>query len=144
MTKEELAQKLNGSLYPFYMHKETRAEAIANGLVVVTGASDDLMEIEGAINDEISVYGGGEVIIYYGGTLEDWESFIEKSPSERQAREYFDKKDRSATIEAIWCEEGCSWIYKTDIPHAVFDVMKDGEIYCRGIVFSIHDIGAKQ
>ena len=35
-----------------------------------------------------------------------------------------------------------AWTYMTDIPHATFDVMDDGELYCRGIVFALADLTA--
>ena len=37
-----------------------------------------------------------------------------------------------------------SWSYLTDIPHKTFDIMEDGEIYCRGIVFSLDDLGEEE
>jgi hypothetical protein len=44
------------------------------------------------------------------------------------------------TIEAIWGKDGYSWTYKTDIPHATFDIFEDGEKFCRGIVFDIKSL----
>ena len=54
---------------------------------------------------------------------------------------YTDKADKCARLEAVWCDgDEYSWTYKTDIPHATFDVMEDGEKFCRGIVFSVNDL----
>lgn len=88
------------------------ASAVAeeNGLVVVFGASDDLCEIRGAEDDEIDCFDGGEATI------------------------------AGAKVKINWCKDGYSWTYDTDIPHECFDVYKDGEKYCRGIVFSISDV----
>lgn len=86
------------------------AVAEENGLVVVFGASDDLCEIRGAEDDEIDCFDGGEATI------------------------------AGAKVEINWCKDGYSWAYDTDIPHECFDVYKDGEKYCRGIVFSISDV----
>jgi DNA-binding XRE family transcriptional regulator len=54
----------------------------------------------------------------------------------------FDIDLRGHKIEAIWSPEepACSWLIKTDIPHATFDITEDGELFCRGIVFSIDDL----
>ena len=106
------------------------AEQIAkdNGFVIVYGASDDLMEFEGAITDEAGCFDGGKV--------------------------YFDKNGVSEgktanSIEALWCEDTIrdndgsliTWTYITDIPHETFMIFDCGESYCRAIVFSVNDIG---
>jgi hypothetical protein len=52
MTAKELAQQLNGLPYPFRAPKALIAQAKQDGLVIVQGASDDLMELVGAIRDE--------------------------------------------------------------------------------------------
>ena len=33
-----------------------------------------------------------------------------------------------------------AWIYRTEIPHACFDILENGEKYCKGIVFSLNDL----
>ncbi|OYO76090.1 hypothetical protein C8E03_108134 [Lachnotalea glycerini] len=115
--------------YPMFSKKELQI-AKDNGFVIVSGASDDLMEFEGTIQDEQGCYDGGMI--------------------------YFDRQgafgsDGYATnrIEALWCDDKESkddsgniitWTYKTDIPHETFMVYEDGEPYCRGIVFSIADL----
>ena len=50
------------------------------------------------------------------------------------------KKD-AATVKAVWAPEGenLSWLYRTALPHATFQVNEDGEPYCRGIVFLLSD-----
>jgi hypothetical protein len=40
----------------------------------------------------------------------------------------------------VWGKDDTSWSYETDIPHATFDVLEDGEVYCRGIVFALADL----
>lgn len=140
MNKEELAEKLNKSDYPLYIDKALVAEAKAAGLVIVYGASDDLMELEGAINDEVGVCSGGTAIVDSKGVLPCWEQLMDNSPTKDEVREYFEREKQSAEIEAIWNQDGYSFTYKTKIPHAVFDVEEDEDKYCRGIVFSLADI----
>ena len=136
MDAKELAAKLNGREY---LHEITRGEAElakASGLVVVYGASDDLIEFRGAIRDE----GGapGDVLIDTKGVLPSWDS---ASESEESAQEYFERKAKARTIEALFAKEpGYTWIYKTDIPHETFEIVEDNELYCRGIIFNIGDI----
>lgn len=51
MEARELAEKLNGRTYGDSFD-DVLEEAKQSGLVIVTGASDDLMEFNGAIYDE--------------------------------------------------------------------------------------------
>jgi len=45
-------------------------------------------------------------------------------------------------VDALWAkEDGYSWTYRTDIPHATFEIVEDGEPYCRGIVIDVADLG---
>ena len=141
MTKEDLAEQLNNIRYPVRINYETTEQARSNGLVIVYGASDDLMEFEGAISDEIGCFDGGDAFIDKEGLLPDRESI----DNDEDLKDYFNRKDNVRKIEAIWCESSSySWTYKTDIPHATFDVMEDGDRYCRGIVIALNDIGKDQ
>lgn len=125
---KEIAEKLNGIAYGENI-SDIEAEAKEHGIVIVMGASDDLMEFSGAIEDEGGLaYGkGGKVYFDRSGVPQD------------------DAK-RDNVIEAIWCnshdENGVpeTWSYKTEIPHEKFKVFEDEELYCIGIVFSIEDI----
>lgn len=136
MNAQELAAKLNGREYTQEITKAEEQEAKASGLVVVFGASDDLMEFRGAINDEIGAYEGAIAPITPTGLLTN-DCDDEDCP-------YFAAlKGRAAVIDALWDEDGYSWIYKTIIPHATFDILEDGERYCRGIVFALADIPAR-
>jgi hypothetical protein len=140
MSTNEIAAKLNNAEYPLRIDKELVAAAKAAGIVIVYGASDDLMELEGAINDEVGACNGGTAIIDQKGVLPDWEQLMDDSPTKDEVREYFEREKQSAAIEAIWDSEGYSFTYKTSIPHVTFDVVEDGEKYCRGIVLSLSDI----
>ena len=65
MTLKEFAENLNGTEYNGYpiFSKEDIGIAKENGFVIVTGASDDLMEFEGAVEDEAGCFDGGKVYI---------------------------------------------------------------------------------
>lgn len=136
MDAKELAAKLNGREYCREITDEECEQAKAAGLVVVFGASDDLIEFRGAIRDE----GGapGDVLIDAKGALPSWDS---ASECEESAQEYFERKAKARTITALWAKvPGYTWTYKTDIPHETFEIVEDGEPYCRGIIFNIGDI----
>lgn len=139
MTKEELAKQLDGIQYPAHrsITKEHIAAAKESGLVIVYGASDDLMEFDGISREEIGCYDGGTALVDALGVLPDRDSLEEDDELEA----YFKRKPLAKSIEALWCKEpGYSWTYKTDIPHSTFEVMEDGDHYCRGIVFSLKDL----
>lgn len=69
MTAAELAALLNGREYRKEMSRDEEQVAKAAGLVVVFGASDDLMELRGAISDEVGCYDGGtEQNVLHGNT----------------------------------------------------------------------------
>lgn len=141
MTKEELAAQLNGTEYPMRISEELATQAKAARLVVVYGASDDLMELEGAIRDEISA--PGSAYVDGKGLTSDFNELCENKDW-RGLQDYFQRFDGREEIEALWCAEpSYSWTYKTAIPHATFEVVEDGEPYCRGIVFSLADLGSK-
>ncbi|WP_430229611.1 hypothetical protein [Paraburkholderia tropica] len=137
MNAKELAAKLNGTEYPLTIDAETQKAAKAAGLVIVYGASDDLMEFNGAIYDEIGAYEGTTAYLTASGLLEN--------NCESDECPHFEKlKEKAATIEALWDPgEGYSWKYKTDIPHECFEIVDDGEPYCRGIVFALADVEVK-
>lgn len=59
---KELASQLNKSEYRFELTNEQTEYCKQNGIVVVFGCSDDLMEFRGAIYDEYDCYGGQLVI----------------------------------------------------------------------------------
>ena len=141
MNTKQLAAQLNGREYTAEITSDEAKQAKAAGLVVVFGASDDLMELRGAIYDEADCYDGGSILIDTKGVTPSWES---ASESEESAKDYFERKAKARTIEALWAKEGgYSWTYKTDIPHETFEIVEDGEPYCRGIVFSLSDLGGQ-
>ena len=142
MSKEQLAAELNGIQYPGHrsITKDQIASAKAAGLVIVFGASDDLMEFEGAIRDEFGCYGGGTAWVDLKGLLD--RDQIDDGDDEAIA-EFVVRRKTASYIRAIWDKDGFSWIYETDIPHSTFDVWEGEDGYCRGIVFALADLGSQ-
>jgi len=142
MTKEELADMLNNGDYGDEISPRQERLAKDNRLVVVFGASDDLAELRGAIDDEVTVYEGSSFLLCKEGIVpsseEIEEGFYVDDPEALSC--YIKYKDTAKKIEAIWNTAEYSWIYKTDIPHAAFDVLDGEEKFCRGIVFSLDDL----
>ena len=146
MTKEELAAALDGADIGDAVPSQTAAAAKHAGLVIVHGASDDLMEFRGAIEDEIGAYHGIAVIVDAEGMVPEFENINMRGRGAKDGlREYFRREKGGMEITAIWrgTGDGPAWTYETDIPHAVFTVMEDGKPWCRGIVFALADLAGK-
>lgn len=136
MNKTQLAALLNGREYCEEITKEECAAAKRAGLLVIFGANDDSMELRGAFEDEVSCYGGGTFYLTRRGLL--------ATHSEEDCNcafcGYGEAKAKAKAIEAVWCDYGYSWTYWTEIPHATFKIVEDGEKFCRGIVIDIADL----
>jgi len=137
MTKEELAGILNGREYGNETKSNEAEIAKENGLVIVYGASDDLMEFEGAIYDEIGCHDGGSAYLSAEGEI----------IKEEELKFYKKKSIPFFQIDAVWCpknENGeiiCSWIIDAEsIETAGFEIFEDGELYCKGIVFDLKSL----
>ncbi len=113
------------------MPKDIMDDAKMYGLVIVTGASDDLIEFAGAIDDEGApgIDGG---IVYFD------DDHIAQNDEELKYN-----------ITAIWKpkdEKGnviAGWRYKADFPLYEFNVMEDDDVYCIGAVFSLKELISK-
>lgn len=145
MTPQDLAASLTGATYENFIScrgtelltKEMTAEAKKHGLVIVFGASDDLMEFRGAIYGEQDAYDGTTAYIDGRGLLPERDQIEDDA----ELKDYFARQDKARPIEAVWNPgEGYSWKFKTDIPHVTFEITEDGEPYCRGIVFALADV----
>lgn len=129
VTSKSLAARLNGCEYGLETTGSTIKDAQESGLVIVYGYSDDNMEFDGAIHDEVGCWDGGK-------------AFVSKSRKVYAAGGSVPEGAKRNVIEALWCAPGsdAAWTYKTDIPHETFNVYEDGELFCVGIVFSLEDL----
>lgn len=130
MDIKEFAESISGREYgyPQFTKKEIET-AKENGFVIVYGASDDLMEFDGAIYEEIGCYDGGTAWVK-GERVSDAPIVVGEK-----------------TIKAIWCggeTDDCgneiTWTYETEIPHETFMIYEGEEPYCKGIVFNIKEV----
>jgi hypothetical protein len=152
----ETAAKFNGRQYPLRLSKAEKEALREAGLVVIHPHSDDCAEIEGAINDEASVWEGGTFLLTRKGLIDPCFHGLERYAS-RYSKAFFQdlegdeflvnlegfcKAARSAIkIEAVWAEGAYSWQYRLDIPHVTFDLMEDGETMAKCVVFHVDDMG---
>lgn len=136
MELKEFAKIISGREYKHpQFTKEELLIAKESNIVIIYGASDDLMEIDGAITDEADVWDGGTVHIQISYECEG--QIIGGGVVGNNGQ------NNVMSIEAKWCEDKTedrktiSWSYETSVPHEEFDIMEDGEVYCRGIIFKI-------
>jgi hypothetical protein len=133
LTKERLAERLRGRQYGDETTPEETRLAKESGLVIVYGASDDLIEFEGAIQEESGAYDGGSFYLTREGLIETCED---------GCKYYRAALDKATELKAVWAKGEWSWQYETTIPHAKFEIFEDEEKYCVGIVFSLSDVPA--
>jgi hypothetical protein len=137
MTRDELAAMLNGRKYRKEITRDENKAARSDGLIVVFGASDDLLEFHGVMGDEIGAYNGTTARVSTRFEV------IQKMDGEDDFLEAgWTPPKPLFSVKAEWCPDGFpgSWLITTDQPHSTFDIMEDGELYCRGIVIDTKEI----
>jgi hypothetical protein len=96
------------------------------------------MEFDGAVDDEVGAYAGTVVHFDVDGAIPNFEDLDKDDIDE--LRDYFEREGGGKEIMALWCAEGeYSWTYKTELPHETFEIVEEGQPYCRGIVFLLAD-----
>ena len=131
MNIQEFAKLLDGREYGNEITLSEIEKAKELGFVVVYGYSDDNTEFEGAFCEEVGTWDDSEIYLDKDGIFEECENECKYSEL---------AKNKCKVINALWGRDGYSWTYETDIPHATFDIMEDGEKFCRGIVFELAEV----
>jgi hypothetical protein len=130
---EGFARQFTGREIGFEVNPSEEVALKAAGMVAVFGGSDDLVEFRGAIRDEVGV---GEMNITPKGKILD-----------ADALESLESLVADGTVEAMpalgFLNAGYidHHAYETTIPHATFDILEGSDLFCRGIVFRLADIG---
>lgn len=137
ITKEEMAARINLREYGEELNDSDKRDAKDSGLLVVYGASDDLVEFDGLFTDEVGAWNGAELKIDRKGVLRDWENV---SDDESEAEDYFARKGSTKDLEAVWGADKAAWTFKTDIPNAKFTINDEGSVFCIGIVIDGKDL----
>jgi len=141
MDIRSLAKEIDGIEYPCHgLYKsEIVKEAARNRLVICYGASDDLLEFAGAIDDEVGCYEGCTALVDTAGLV--LSEVVRDKMSEDDLLEWLTRKKYAKKIKAIWSPpNGSSWLIESDIVYENFDIMEDGELFGRGIVFSLDNL----
>ena len=120
MNTKEWAEKLNNIEYPADEIWDMRKQFEEDGVVVVYGASDDLIEFEGVIQDEGDCYNDKVFYLNKEGLTTSYSKNYVKVTHPHDGTVQFN--------------------YETNIPCEWFNVVEDGELYCKGFVFNINDL----
>lgn len=139
MTKEDLAQIMNGRRIGEEITQQEEAQAKGSALVAIFGASDDLIELRGAIHDEVNAYKGGECFIKNGKLLEPLEDEADIEVLEKYGvLEIVQKMHKGAIrIEGKFGDNVYSWFITTEAEFVPFEIMEGADKYCRGIVIQL-------
>lgn len=136
MTAKELAKRLDGREYCREVTETDRKDAKDSGLVIAYGASDDLLEFDGAISNEKYAYNGCTVFVRDGKVFSDNPDVCDGVIC--QYYKLYLAKAKSIT--AVWHDKGDPyWTIETEIPHASFRIIDYGIVFSVGIVFDIAD-----
>jgi hypothetical protein len=152
MTAKEWAARINGIEYPADELAGLNKAMADDGIVIAYGASDDLLEFRGVIYDEAGAWEGTEVRVFSRG---EGTAFLFNEDENKESAE-FNRKEIVAMpkIRAIFAprnrdvldngddEMFATWLIETEIPHETFDIMEDGELFCRGVVFQADSVKA--
>jgi hypothetical protein len=133
-TVQSVADRLSMRQIGEELTEGEEAEAKANNFLIIFGYSDDVIELRGAIHDEISL--GDRIHVFGRNVINDFELEEDK----KVLIKYGIVPDPLATIECSFTD--CfRFIYLGALPNHQFYIFEGLETYCIGIVI---DLGKSQ
>lgn len=134
LTPKQVAERMNGREYGLEISPEEAKELAYHGIAVAFGYSDDNVEFEGSINDEIGCYDDITIPIFEGDILkrcsddcDEYDCFLWKRALKA-----------SNIIRARYTNIG--WVFETDFPCEKFVIFEDGKPFGEGIAFAMEDL----
>lgn len=129
MNAKEFAAMLNGREYGSEITPTETKLAKDSGFIVAFGYSDDNLELVGMIDDEVSAYDGTEAKI----RMDKMKVIGDDDCPDCLSRVKWFK------VFANWAPKDpkASWLITASIPFEPFDIMEDGELFCRGCVIPV-------
>ena len=127
-TLKELAKKFDGREYTCEQFTSEEIHHLKElGVVVLYGASDDLCEIDGAVEGEVDCYIGGSEKIEF--------TLAKDGPVP------FGNGSNNLNKVSIAQENGC-WKYHVSglVNYSKFTIKEDGEDYCEAMLFFAEDL----
>lgn len=131
MELKKFAEMLEGKPYEYpQFSREEIQIAKDNNFVIVYGASDDLVEFDGAICDEGDCWEGGKIL-------------VEAIPGGGVVHKPVKTPTFVFNLEIKWCKDKdengniIPWTYDVPIEHENFMIYEDEKPYCQGFIFKI-------
>jgi len=160
-TIEDLAKLLDGNEYRDELDNEYKIDVDAicrkNKWVIVFGASDDLIEFRGFIDDEDGAWDGALMKLVKPGDFymedEDAETykkskeykFVPISESELKDIQH-NGYQNTCVVEMLWCpdDSNASWqVNSKGAPFVRFNIMEDEELYCEAAIIDMSKLLTK-
>jgi hypothetical protein len=141
VTKEEMAARLNGMDALDRVSTANRRDAANSNLIIMQVWNDgnEVVEFSGAAYGRRGTYKGLKV--YFFGSTPIHPDFDKCSC---KCCAYSERTAVSGSVDLLIGKGGYAWSFKTNMPHATFDVTDEGGAkYCRGIVFEVPSIPFK-
>ncbi len=154
-TIEDLAKLLDGNEYRDELRNDYGINVYdlckEKGWVIAYGASDDLLELDGAISDELGAWDGCMAQFYKKGSYypeydeEDTYHIAKEDMFQAINESLFNKAKESnykdtVVIESIWCPAGTDMSWQINVagaPCAKFNVIEDEEVYCEAAIIDM-------
>lgn len=140
MNTKEIAEQLDGIQYGDRIPQNIITQAKAAGIVIVHGASDDLIKFHGAIDDDLYCYNDEKFWITGKGLYP-----VNKCNEGDNCPNYVKPtKNTAVPLYTLWDGAPCAanWSFRFRIPHYTFKIWDEECLYCIGIVFSLIDVEA--
>lgn len=146
-TLKEYAELLNNHNYGDNFDKDLIQEMKENGIVIAYGCSDDLFELDGALQLEYDCFSDEHFI-----WISEEAVFVSENEIENLLNEIdFEYPKFLNTIKKVLNYDdkffikvkhpkGVQFKYETNIPCEWFDIIEDDELYCKGFVFELNSI----
>lgn len=139
LTAKQVAERMTGREYGSELLDGEEDELKQAGLVVAFGYSDDYLEIRGVACAEFGAWNGTTCYVCDGVAYKKPRDGAEMTLDD--AREYLAMEAKpNVKVTAHWCPPAPfsgSWLIECDMPYIPFDIMEDGELFCRGAVFTV-------
>lgn len=139
VTKETIAKQLHGMEYGTRIPRSITKAAKEANLLIVHGASDDLIQFFGVWEDEVGARDKTVVTFDEQGFVPAFDSVHGKWRDAEDALAWAHRCRRACEIHVHFGASG--WTYSTSFPVARFDIVEDNAVYCRGMVFGLQDVG---
>jgi hypothetical protein len=149
ITAKEVAEKLNGCNYRDEDSHFNEKELEEAGIIVLFGASDDLLEVRGAIHDEWGA--PGKVMLIHTpahgwdlrgeGYIDEHEDILKYLGCYDYATKYYIEPQRDVPVPFKGGLVDASWNINAVLPpeteYYLFDVLDEEDLYCKGMVIKL-------